>query len=45
MTNEQIVEVPNTMATSCKLYSIISGSLIVVGMGVYLYATKKNKKK
>ena len=45
MTNEQIVEVPNTMATRSKLYSIISGSLIVVGMGVYLYATKKNKKK
>ena len=45
LTNEQIVEVPNTMANRSILYSIISGSLIVVGMGVYLYATKKNKKK
>ena len=45
MTNEQIIEVPNTMATRSKLYSTICISLVIVGMGVFVYATKKNKKK
>lgn len=45
LTNEQIVEVPNTMANESKLYTVISITCMVVGMGVFLYVSKKNKKK
>ncbi|UKI28250.1 MAG: hypothetical protein L6V78_04600 [Clostridium sp.] len=45
LTNEQIVEVPNTMANNSKLYTVISITCMVVGMGVFLYVSKKNKKK
>lgn len=45
LTNEQIVEVPNTMANNSKLYTIISVTCMVVGMGVFLYVSKKNKGK
>ena len=45
LTNEQIVEVPNTMANVSKLYTVISITCMVVGMGVFLYVSKKNKKK
>ena len=45
LTNEQIVEVPNTIANESKLYTVISITCMVVGMGVFLYVSKKNKKK
>lgn len=45
LTNEQIVEVPNTIANSSKLYTVISITCMVAGLGVYLYVSKKNKRK
>lgn len=45
LTNEQIVEVPNTMANESKLYTVISIACMVVGLGVVLYVSKKNKRK
>ena len=45
LTNEQIVEVPNTIANESKLYTVISITCMVVGLGVVLYVSKKNKRK
>ena len=45
LTNEQIVEVPNTIASESKLYTVISITCMVVGLGVVLYVSKKNKRK
>ena len=45
LTNEQIVEVPNTIANESKLYTVISITCMIVGLGVVLYVSKKNKRK
>ena len=42
MTNELIVEVPNTNKSSYKEI-IISSSLILLSLGLILYGTKKKK--
>ena len=45
LTNEQIVEVPNTLIEESKLIPIVSISLMIIGTGVVVYATKNRKKK
>lgn len=45
LTNEQIVEVPNTIIEESKLIPIVSISLMIIGTGVVVYATKSRKKK
>ena len=43
MTNEQIVEIPNTGVTDSKILNIISIILIVVGTGFIIYDKTKRK--
>ena len=45
MTNELIVEVPNTLTSESKVLPISGISLIIIGLGVGIYAINKNKKK
>ena len=45
MTNELIVEVPNTLTSESKVLPIAGISLIIIGLGVGIYAIKENKKK
>ncbi len=46
MTNEKIVvEVPNTEENDSFLIEIISGIICVLGIGIIIYARKKNQKK
>lgn len=45
MTNEEIVEVPNTLQEKDILIEIISATLILAGIGIIVYAKKKNKNK
>ena len=45
MTNELIVEVPNTLTSESKVLPIAGISLMIIGMGVSIYAIKKNKNK
>ncbi len=45
MTNEQIVEVPNTLQESNVLIEIVSASLLLTGIGIIIYIKKKNKNK
>ena len=45
MVNEQVViEVPNTGLSDYYIYEIISGVLVLSGIGVIIYAKKKRKK-
>lgn len=44
MTNEQVVEVPNTFTTESKIIPIVSIFLMIVGLGAVIYATKKKRK-
>ena len=45
MVNEQVViEVPNTGLSDFYIYEIISGVLVLSGIGVIIYAKKKRKK-
>lgn len=44
MTNEQIVEVPNTYKNDSKVIPIISITLMVAGLGAVIYASKKKRK-
>ena len=43
MTNEKIVEVPNTLQEKDILIEIISATLVLAGIGIIVYAKKKNK--
>lgn len=45
MVNEKIVEVPNTLQEKDILVEIISATLILAGIGIIVYAKKKNKNK
>lgn len=45
MTNELIVEVPNTLTSESKVLPIAGISLMIIGLGVGIYAINKNKKK
>ena len=45
MTNELIVEVPNTLTSESKVLPIAGISLMLLGLGVGIYAINKNKKK
>lgn len=43
MTNEKIVEVPNTLQEKDILIEIISATLLLSGIGIIIYAKKKSK--
>ena len=43
MTDERIVEVPNTESNDYYVIEIIGGILLVMGSGVIIYANKKTK--
>ena len=43
MTNEKIVEVPNTLQEKDILIEIISATLVLAGIGIIVYAKKKSK--
>ena len=43
MTNEKIVEVPNTLQEKNILIEIISATLLLSGIGIIIYAKKKSK--
>ena len=43
MTNEKIVEVPNTSQEKDILIEIISATLLLSGIGIIIYAKKKSK--
>ena len=45
MTNEKIVEVPNTLQEKDILIEIISATLLLSGIGIIIYAKKKSKNK
>ena len=45
MTNEKIVEVPNTSQEKDILIEIISATLLLSGIGIIIYAKKKSKNK
>jgi hypothetical protein len=45
MTDERIVEVPNTESNDYYVIEIIGGILLVIGSGVIIYANKKSKEK
>jgi LPXTG-motif cell wall-anchored protein len=44
MTNDLIVEVPNTETSESIIIPIISITAMILGLGVVIYANKKKKK-
>ena len=44
MTNDQIVEVPDTYISDSHIKDIIAFSFFIIGIGILVYDKKKNKK-